>query len=118
MKSYPWSLCFGDHHESHAASAFYPSPFEEATIVTVDGVGEWATCSVGVGRGHDMTLLHELRFPRLTGAALLRLYLFHGVQGQQRRIQDHGGWRRMASRRTSPSSRTSCSTSARMAPSG
>ena len=65
--SYPWKLCFGDHHESHAASAFYPSPFEEAAVVTFDGVGEWATCSVGEGRGHALTLLRELRFPDSLG---------------------------------------------------
>ena len=47
-------IFFGDHHESHAASAFYPSPFEEAAIVTIDGVGEWATSSIGVGRGRDL----------------------------------------------------------------
>ncbi len=48
---------FGEHHESHAASAFYPSPFEEAAVVTMDGVGEWATSSIGVGRGADLQLL-------------------------------------------------------------
>jgi carbamoyltransferase len=66
-KTLPWRLCFGDHHESHAASAFYPSPYEQAAIITVDGVGEWATCSVGHGNGAEMTLLHELRFPDSLG---------------------------------------------------
>src|SRR5215813_10300694 len=47
-KKFTWKLLFGDHHESHAASAFYPSPFEEAAILTVDGVGEWATSSIGI----------------------------------------------------------------------
>src|SRR5436190_13054327 len=46
-KRYPWRVLFGDHHESHAASAFYPSPFEEAAILTIDGAGEWATSSLG-----------------------------------------------------------------------
>lgn len=66
-KQFEWKLLFGDHHESHAASAFYPSPFEEAAILTIDGVGEWATSSVGVGKGNEITLLKELRFPDSLG---------------------------------------------------
>jgi carbamoyltransferase len=66
-KSYQWKILFGDHHESHAASAFYPSPFEEAAILTMDGVGEWATSSIGIGRGNNITLLQELRFPDSLG---------------------------------------------------
>jgi len=66
-KKFEWQLLFGDHHESHAASAFYPSPFSEAAILTIDGVGEWATSSIGVGRGHEVTLLKELRFPDSLG---------------------------------------------------
>src|SRR5947209_1730285 len=66
-KKFQWKLLFGDHHESHAASAFYPSPFEEAAILTLDGVGEWATSSLGVGRGNEVTLLSELRFPDSLG---------------------------------------------------
>src|SRR6266403_1974328 len=60
-------VLFGEHHESHAASAFYPSPFDAAAIVTIDGVGEWATSSIGVGRGHEIELLRELRFPHSLG---------------------------------------------------
>src|SRR4030095_2855165 len=56
-------LCFTDHHESHAASAFFPSPFDEAAILTLDAVGEWSTSSIGVGRGNQITLTHEMRFP-------------------------------------------------------
>ena len=66
-KKFAWKLLFGDHHESHAASAFYPSPFEEAAILTIDGVGEWATSSLGIGRGNEITLLKELRFPDSLG---------------------------------------------------
>ena len=66
-KKFQWKLLFGDHHESHAASAFYPSPFEEAAILTIDGVGEWATSSIGLGRGNEITLLKELRFPDSLG---------------------------------------------------
>jgi carbamoyltransferase len=66
-KTYSWKILFGDHHESHAASAFYPSPFAEAAILTMDGVGEWATSSIGIGRGNEITLLQELRFPDSLG---------------------------------------------------
>ncbi len=66
-KKFKWKLLFGDHHESHAASAFYPSPFKEAAILTVDGVGEWATSSTGIGKGNDLTLLQELRYPNSVG---------------------------------------------------
>jgi carbamoyltransferase len=66
-KKFEWKLLFGDHHESHAASAFYPSPFEEAAILTIDGVGEWATSSIGIGRGNEVTLLKELRYPDSLG---------------------------------------------------
>ncbi len=55
------------HHVSHAASAFFPSPFEEAAILTLDGVGEWATAAYGVGRGNQIHLTHELRFPHSLG---------------------------------------------------
>jgi len=58
---------FLDHHESHAASAFFPSPFDEAAILTLDGVGEWSTSCYGVGRGNRIELSHELRFPHSLG---------------------------------------------------
>src|SRR4051812_43129340 len=54
---YERDVKFGEHHESHAASAFYPSPFEDAAVVTMDGVGEWATSSIGVGRSADLQLV-------------------------------------------------------------
>jgi carbamoyltransferase len=60
-------LVFTEHHESHAASAFFPSPFEEAAIVTLDGVGEWCTTSLGVGRGRTIQLTRELHFPHSLG---------------------------------------------------
>jgi carbamoyltransferase len=60
-------LLFTEHHQSHAASAFFPSPFDEAAILTMDGVGEWATTSVGFGRGNELTILKELHFPHSLG---------------------------------------------------
>jgi carbamoyltransferase len=60
-------LLFGLHHHSHAASAFFPSPFEEAAVVVMDGVGEWATTTVGVGSGTKLELLREVRFPHSLG---------------------------------------------------
>jgi len=58
---------FTDHHESHAASAFFPSPFDEAAIITFDGVGEWSTTCFGTGRGNRIHLSHEIRFPHSLG---------------------------------------------------
>jgi carbamoyltransferase len=64
---YKRRFIFTDHHESHAASAFFPSPFEEAAILTLDGVGEWSTTCFGVGRGNQIELTHEIRFPHSLG---------------------------------------------------
>src|SRR5207244_2821984 len=58
---------FLDHHESHAASAFFPSPFEEAAILTLDGVGEWTTTAYGTGSGNKIRLTHHLQFPHSLG---------------------------------------------------
>lgn len=60
-------LLFAEHHQSHAASAFYPSPFPEAVVLTMDGVGEWATTSVALGEGERLTTLKELHFPHSLG---------------------------------------------------
>jgi carbamoyltransferase len=60
-------LLFAEHHKSHAASAFYPSPFDDAAVLTMDGVGEWATTSVSVGSGADLQMVKELRFPHSLG---------------------------------------------------
>ncbi|MBW7937288.1 MAG: carbamoyltransferase [Candidatus Omnitrophica bacterium] len=64
---YQGDVLFAEHHESHAASAFFPSPFEEAAVLTVDGVGEWSTTTYGVGKGNDLNILAELRFPHSLG---------------------------------------------------
>ena len=60
-------LVFAEHHLSHAASAFFPSPFNEAVILTMDGVGEWATATLGYGSGNKISLTHEMRFPHSLG---------------------------------------------------
>ena len=65
--AYEGPLYFTGHHEAHAASAFFPSPFEEAAVITLDGVGEWSTASWGVGRGNQVTLEQEVRFPHSLG---------------------------------------------------
>ena len=64
---YRGKVLFPEHHESHAASAFYPSPFSEAAILTVDAVGEWATTSYGIGKDNDINITSELRFPHSLG---------------------------------------------------
>jgi carbamoyltransferase len=66
-RQYNKRIVFSDHHESHAASAFFPSPFEEAAILTFDGVGEWSTTSYGIGQGNRIHLTHELTFPHSLG---------------------------------------------------
>ena len=60
-------IFFSEHHYSHAASAFYPSPFEEAVILTLDGVGEWATTTIGIGKGNTLKMIKEIHFPHSIG---------------------------------------------------
>ena len=78
--NYRKSYVFTEHHESHAASAFFPSPFEEAAILTLDGVGEWATASYGIGRGNRIRLTHELRFPHSLGLLYSAFTYFTGFR--------------------------------------
>jgi carbamoyltransferase len=73
-------ILYAEHHESHAASAFYPSPFEEAAILTLDGVGEWATASMGVGRGKDLELVKELHWPDSLGLLYSAFTYFTGFR--------------------------------------
>jgi carbamoyltransferase len=73
-------VLFGEHHESHAASAFYPSPFEEAAVLTIDGVGEWATSSIGFGRGNTLEILQEQRFPHSLGLLYSAFTYFAGFK--------------------------------------
>jgi len=73
-------ILFGEHHLSHAASAFYPSPFEEAAILTVDGVGEWTTATVSIGRGTEIKLLKEIKFPHSLGLLYSAFTAFLGFK--------------------------------------
>jgi carbamoyltransferase len=79
-RRYKGRYVFTEHHESHAASAFFPSPFDEAAILTLDGVGEWATASVGVGRGNKIELLQEMRFPHSLGLLYSAFTYFTGFR--------------------------------------
>jgi carbamoyltransferase len=76
----PDELWFPEHHESHAASAFYPSPFSEAAVLTVDGVGEWATATLGVGEGHRLRLLEQISFPHSLGLLYSAFTYYAGFQ--------------------------------------
>jgi carbamoyltransferase len=78
--AYAKRFVFTEHHESHAASAFFPSPFEEAAILTLDGVGEWATASFGVGRGNKIRLMAEMRFPHSLGLLYSAFTYFTGFK--------------------------------------
>lgn len=80
LGGYSRRFVFAEHHESHAASAFFPSPFEEAAILTVDGVGEWTTASFGVGRGHRISLTQQLRFPHSLGLLYSALTYYVGFR--------------------------------------
>ena len=73
-------LVFGYHHHSHAASAFYPSPFEKSAILVMDGVGEWATTSLGVGDGNTVTLTDEIRFPHSLGLLYSAITYYLGFE--------------------------------------
>ena len=77
---YDGSIFFTEHHESHAASAFFPSPFERAAVLTADGVGEWATTSYGVGEGNRVRLLAELHFPHSLGLLYSAFTYFCGFR--------------------------------------
>ncbi|MEE3330336.1 MAG: carbamoyltransferase [Myxococcota bacterium] len=77
---YKGRFVFTEHHESHIASAFFPSPFDEAAVLTLDGVGEWATGSIAVGRGNKIEMLQELRFPHSLGLLYSAFTYFTGFR--------------------------------------
>jgi len=80
LKGFDRRIIYGQHHQSHAASAFFPSPFDEAAILTLDGVGEWATASYGIGRGNHITLMGEQRFPHSLGLLYSAFTYFCGFR--------------------------------------
>ena len=77
---YARRFIFGEHHVSHAASAFFPSPFDEAAVLTLDGVGEWATATFGQGRGNKVQVTHEMRFPHSLGLLYSAFTYFCGFK--------------------------------------
>jgi carbamoyltransferase len=77
---YDGPVLYTEHHESHAASAFFPSPFEKAAILTIDGVGEWATASLGIGDGNRIRILKELHFPHSLGLLYSAFTYFTGFK--------------------------------------
>jgi len=76
----PGRILFTEHHEAHAASAFFPSPFPSAAVLTMDGVGEWTTTSIGRGRGNDLELLEEIHFPHSLGLLYSAVTYFTGFR--------------------------------------
>ena len=79
-RQYKGRYVFTEHHESHAASAFYPSPFEESAVLTLDGVGEWATGTIAMGRGNRLEMLKEMRFPHSLGLLYSAFTYFTGFR--------------------------------------
>ncbi len=76
----PYSMLFAEHHQSHAASAFFPSPFKESIILTMDGVGEWATTTLAIGRDNDIEILKEIHFPHSLGLLYSAFTYFTGFK--------------------------------------
>jgi carbamoyltransferase len=95
-------LFFPEHHLSHAASAFYPSPFQDAAILTIDGVGEWATTTIGRGRGKDIEILSELHFPHSVGLlySAFTYYLGFTVNSGEYKLMGLAPYGSVASSRT------------------
>jgi carbamoyltransferase len=78
--NYSGEILFTEHHQSHAGSAFYPSPFQEAAILTIDGVGEWTTNSLGIGRGNSFSLIKDIKFPHSLGLLYSAFTYFTGFK--------------------------------------
>jgi carbamoyltransferase len=79
-KSWNGQLLFSEHHLSHAASAFFPSPFEEAAVLTMDGVGEWATTSAAIGNGNRLQVIKEIHFPHSLGLLYSAMTYYTGFK--------------------------------------
>ena len=94
-------LLFTEHHLSHAASAFFPSPFSEAAVLTMDGVGEWATTSLAVGSGNALQLVKEIAFPHSLGLLYSAFTYYCGFK-----VNSDSAWRRRCSRGAHPMRRS------------
>ena len=83
---------FSEHHLSHAASAFYPSPFEKSLILTLDGVGEWATTTIGIGNKNKIKILEEIHFPNSIGLlySAFTYYLGFKVNSGEYKVMEIG----------------------------
>ncbi len=80
LPNYHGKILFAEHHESHAASAFFPSPYREAAVLTLDGAGEWTTTTYGEGRGHEVHIMREMRFPHSLGLLYSAFTYFTGFK--------------------------------------
>jgi carbamoyltransferase len=78
--NYDGEILFTEHHQSHAGSAFYPSPYQDAAILTIDGVGEWTTNSLGIGKGNNFTLIKDIKFPHSLGLLYSAFTYFTGFK--------------------------------------
>lgn len=78
--NYMGKIVFPEHHESHAASAFFPSPFQDAAIITMDGVGEWSTSSFGIGEENNIELIADIKFPHSLGLLYSAFTYYTGLQ--------------------------------------
>ncbi len=90
LPGFSGDLYFADHHESHAASAFFPSPFDAAAILTVDAVGEWSTSALGMGNGNRIASESRAALSALARHAVFGLHLLHRLPGEFGRIQADG----------------------------
>ena len=77
---YDGEIIFTEHHQSHAGSAFYPSPYQDAAILTIDGVGEWTTNSLGIGQGNQFSLIKDIKFPHSLGLLYSAFTYFTGFK--------------------------------------
>jgi carbamoyltransferase len=103
-------ILFSEHHLSHAASAFLCSPFEEAAILTVDGVGEWACATFGRGRGNEISLLREIRFPHSVGLLYSAFTAFLGFEVNEGELgHGHGPWPAKSTNKLDPAAGTAAS---------
>ena len=91
LDGYRGEVLFPEHHVSHAAHSFFTSPFEEAAVLTVDGVGEWSTTSLGTASGTAIEMTHDIKWPHSLGLLYSAFTYFLGFRGERRGVQGDGG---------------------------